>query len=315
MTGVLGPLLAAGIAVSIGGNTAAAAMGAAYGARLWSRIEALAITALFVFLGAVLLGDPVVERLGGLILTDPPGAFLPAAAPAVTLSILSVANWLRVPVATTQVTVGVLAGVAIPQGALRTEELGGVVLWWLATPLVAGGVGYLGGRWILRNPEPPQWKPERPRRGRRWCLTAAGAFLAFTIGANNAGNPVAFLVASGLMEPGTASCFAGLFMALGVFVLGGPLLETVGSKITVLDERRAFLLAVLPAGLILLASALGFPVSLNQTVTAAVIGVGLASEGARVVSDNPTVRRIAVVWAVIPLASMGLALSLVPILV
>jgi sulfate permease len=146
-------------------------------------------------------------------------------------------------------------------------------------------------------------------------LTAAGAYVAFAIGANNAANSAAFLVSGGALEPELAPYLAGVGMALGSLLLGGRVLDTVGARITTLCQIRAILIAAVTGTLILVASLFGAPVSLNQTVTAAVIGLGFATDGSCVVYQNPAVRRIVTAWALSPVLSAGLAFGLVPLMV
>ena len=57
-------LVAVFMGINIGGNNAAASMGAAYGAKARTKLQAVALIGVFSLLGAVLNGGEVIKTLG-----------------------------------------------------------------------------------------------------------------------------------------------------------------------------------------------------------------------------------------------------------
>ncbi len=95
----------------------------------------------------------------------------------------------------------------------------------------------------------------------------------------------------------------GLFIAIGVFTWGYRVIETVGCKITVLNNTRGFSVDFGTATSVLIASKLGFPVSTTHAAVGAVIGVGLS--GGLSAVDFSVVWKIMLYWIVtLPLAAM-----------
>lgn len=99
----------------------------------------------------------------------------------------------------------------------------------------------------------------------------------------------------------------GLFIALGVFTWGYRVIETIGHKITVLNNTRGFAVDFGTATSVLIASKLGLPVSTTHAAVGSVIGVGLS--GGLGAVDFRVVWNITVYWIV------SLPLSAIPTIV
>ncbi len=95
----------------------------------------------------------------------------------------------------------------------------------------------------------------------------------------------------------------GLFIAIGIFTWGYKVIETIGHKITVLNNSRGFSVDFGTATSVLIASKLGFPVSTTHAAVGSVVGVGLARGVAGV--DFKVVGRITLYWIItLPLAAL-----------
>lgn len=99
----------------------------------------------------------------------------------------------------------------------------------------------------------------------------------------------------------------GLFISLGVFTWGYRVIETIGHKITVLNNTRGFAVDFGTATSVLIASKLGLPVSTTHAAVGSVIGVGLS--GGLGAVDFWIVWNITVYWIV------SLPLSAIPTIV
>jgi len=66
-----------------------------------------------------------------------------------------------------------------------------------------------------------------------------------------------------------------LGLALGLGVFGSTLIRTVGSEITKLNQVRAYCIALSTAITVILASALGLPVSSTHIAIGGIFGIGI----------------------------------------
>ena len=95
----------------------------------------------------------------------------------------------------------------------------------------------------------------------------------------------------------------GLFIAIGVFTWGYRVIETVGNKITVLNNSRGFAVDFGTATSVLLASKMGLPVSTTHAAVGSVVGVGLCGGVAAV--DFKVVWNIMLYWIItLPLSAI-----------
>jgi PiT family inorganic phosphate transporter len=139
-------------------------------------------------------------------------------------------------------------------------------------------------------------------------------YVAFAHGANDVANAVGPLAAiyliykTGALAPKAVVpiwmlALGGGFIALGIIMWGHKVIETVGHKITELNNTRGYYVDFGTATAVLLASKLGLPVSTTHAAVGAVIGVGLAGGLAAV--DFGVVWRIISYWVVtIPLSAI-----------
>ncbi|MDB2592150.1 inorganic phosphate transporter [Gammaproteobacteria bacterium] len=85
-------------------------------------------------------------------------------------------------------------------------------------------------------------------------------------------------------------------VSLGLGLYGYRVMETVGSKITHLTPSRGFSAQLATATTVIIASAIGFPVSTTQVLVGAILGVGLA-RGIESI-DLTVVKSIAISWVI-----------------
>lgn len=121
-------------------------------------------------------------------------------------------------------------------------------------------------------------------------LIFAAALLSFAHGANDVANavgPLAAIVSAA--ETGTVATGAVVLplwvlaigavgIAVGLALFGPRLIRKVGEKITKMDAIRAFCVALAAATTVLIASALGLPVSSTHIAVGAIFGVGFLRE-------------------------------------
>jgi inorganic phosphate transporter, PiT family len=153
-------VLAFYLAWNLGANDVANSMGTSVGSKALTLRQALLLAGVLEFLGAVLFGSEVSEKLAtGVVAID---RFPPELVVRVMLSVLlsaglwlNIATWFGLPVSSSHATVGAIAGVgflALGGEAVDWRSIGGISLTWLVTPLVSGVIA-AGLYWVLRS----QW--------------------------------------------------------------------------------------------------------------------------------------------------------------
>ncbi len=188
--------------------------------------------------------------------------------------------------------------------------LKGVVLYGVPTGIVIFVLSYL----LIRI----HFRPSDPYIGVesifRKVQVVTSAYVALAHGSNDVANAVGPIAAayavitmgiSGMKVPVPrwVLVLGGLGIAVGIFMYGYKVMETVGKKITELTNTRGFSIDFSAATVILVASWLGMPISTTHTVVGAVIGVGLA-RGVKAINKD-IVRDIVISWFItVPVAAV-----------
>ncbi len=302
--------------LNIGGNNAAAAMGAAYGAKARTKYQAVMLIGVFSLLGAVLGGGEVIKTLGkgilpsGTIMLE--GAIVAVGAAAIAVFL---ANLLRVPVSTSQAAVGAVVGIGFFYGAskLNLPLLGYIISWWIITPILAWLLAYIMGKYLYTDIL--VWLADRAdseasiKKLLNVLLTISGCYVAYSAGANNAANAVGPFVGAGTIPLFEGAVLGGITIGFGALLMGGRVLDTVGKEITELCIVRATFVEFTSAIIVHVASILGVPVSLGEIVAAGVIGIGCANSGMHIVKGE-VVKKILIAWIISPLLAGALAFGL-----
>jgi PiT family inorganic phosphate transporter len=120
-------------------------------------------------------------------------------------------------------------------------------------------------------------------------LICSAALLSFAHGANDVANAVGPLaaivgsvyageIASKVAVPYWVLIIGAIGISVGLVLYGPKLIKTVGTQITKLDRMRAFTVALSASITVIVASALGLPVSSTHIAVGAVFGVGFFRE-------------------------------------
>jgi PiT family inorganic phosphate transporter/sulfate permease len=301
------------LAMNIGASNSAAEMAAAYGAGARTKKEAVTLIAIFAFLGAIISGGPVIKTLGsGLVPGDTfSGTF---ATVFIVLSVTTIfiifANYSRSPIATTHAIVCAVVGIGLYTGKLNIHKFISISIWWFLTPLFSFIFNYLFGKYLyfrILHYLTTLNSEERIKKVLSVIITISGCFVAFSAGSNNAANAVGAIVGAGVIPSLEGSILAGLGMGLGAILFGGRILDTVGKGITEIGIVRAISIETTGATIIYIASLLGIPVSLNETITSGIIATSCARKGFRKTAGNEHVLRILFFWFAAPFLAIALS--------
>ncbi|MCL6453128.1 MAG: inorganic phosphate transporter family protein [Alicyclobacillus sp.] len=305
-------------ACNIGASGTAAAMGPVYGSgAIRKRWMALGLVALAAFIGAVFGGGHVVDTIrDGIIPAHLVTVKMTVIIVAAAVLTLFGANRLGIPLSTSEVTVGSLIGVGLAAHALHLHKVLLLAAVWLVLPFLSCVLSFALGR-LLRPLEDRLAQSHSHRGPARLIsafLIASGCYQAVSAGMNNAANAVGPLIAAGVSSVHTGLFWAGLCMGMGALWLGGRVLETNAKQITELSLLQGSVAACVSGTLVIAASVFGLPVPLTQASTMALFGIGSAQTG-RQLWQRHIVRRILMVWAISPIASLVLSYLLVEVVV
>ena len=143
--------------------------------------------------------------------------------------------------------------------------------------------------WVRAKSEGMENRNESLRALFHLPLICSAALLSFAHGANDVANAVGPLAAilhsassgeiSGAVEvPLWVMVIGALGISLGLFLYGARLIRLVGEQITRMNPMRAFCVALSAAITVIMASALGLPVSSTHITVGAIFGVGFFRE-------------------------------------
>lgn len=315
---------------SLGANDASNVFGSAVGSKMVSFRKAAIIASVFVILGAVLQGTGASLTLGKLGAVNAiGGSFTVALAAAVTVYLMTK---FAIPVSSTQAIVGAIIGWNLFTGnPTDNGALVQIVSTWISGPVIGAVFAvllYILVRKIKRNSKIHLVRFESYIRT---GLIVAGAFGAYSLGANNIANVMGVFIpafnlndlALGIFTLNSSQqlfLLGGLAIATGILTYSHRVMEVVGNNILELSSEAA-LVVVLSQALVLFifsSSALSsffmkiglppipmVPVSSTQVIVGSVIGIGLY-KGARNINFR-VLGEIATGWVITPVFSGMLA--------
>ena len=290
---------------SLGANDAANVFGTAVGTRMLRFATAAAICSIFVILGAVIGGGGAAHTLGKLGSVNAlGGSFMAAGAAALAVYLMTKAG---LPVSTTQAIVGAIIGWNLfSETHTDTDTLVTILSTWIICPLLAAVIAAL--LFKLTTFGIRLTKPHLLRQDAytRLGLILAGAFGAYSLGANNIANVMGVFVPSSpftdfdIIGFGTFSSVQQLFLlgalaiAVGVITYSKRVMLTVGGRLLPLSPVGAWVAVVSHSVVLFLFASQGLeslladaglptiplvPVSSSQAVVGAVLGIGLVKGG------------------------------------
>ncbi len=286
---------------ALGANDAANIFGTAVGTGMVRFTTAAIVASIFVILGAVISGAGASHTLGKLgAINALPGAFMAALAAAVTVFGMTKRG---LPVSTSQAVVGAIVGWNIFSGKpTDSETLTKILITWVACPVIAGFIAvplFLLAKRVINN---AKLHLIRLDAYTRFALLVAGAFGAYSLGANNIANVMGVFVSSspftdftvwGIYEfTSTQQLFllGAIAIAVGIFTYSKGVMMTVGQDIVSLSPISAWVVVTAHSIVLFLFASQGLesflsghglptiplvPVSSSQAVIGAIVGIGV----------------------------------------
>lgn len=312
---------------NIGSNDAANAMGAPVGSRVIPYRQAVSIMILFVLLGAVLRGGRVMETVGSGIVVSGKGNPLEEIPQIAVIALFAAGAWvttatkLKLPVSTSQSIVGSVIGAGLllsylnpteaPDTSVNFGVLGNIALAWVLAPAAAALIAYV----LYRSLGPALRRISSTlilNRVFGFLVVGVGAFLAFTLGTNDAATAMGLVSAvagnGSNLSSELIALFGGIALSVGAITYSRNVMETVGTGITSLDAVTAFAALFGAAFIVQAFNQFGIPASTTQAVVGGVAGAGLVKGTAAV--GKGKLGEIGIAWVLTPTVAAGLTFAL-----
>ena len=296
-------------AMNMGGSGIAPSFAALYGSKLISKRRALFFFAVFVIAGAVILGRNVSLTLGkGLlapVFVTPKTVLAILSAAAVSLFL---ANILKIPQSTSQVTVGAIAGAGLYFQHFYVKTLFLKILpMWVILPFLSYTLTFFLYR-IIYPPEHDNLhiyqKLFANEKKLRLSSFIVSCYVAFAIGTNNVANAVGPLAGAGIISVNAGLPLVAPLFGIGAGVIGKGPLETAGGEIVPLGLFSSTLVSFVTATLLIFASIFGVPQSLVQLNLFSIFAISCVKNGHRCTLDHHITRKTFWVWLITPVAAI-----------
>jgi len=315
---------------SLGANDAANVFGSAVGSKMVTFRKAAITASVFVILGAVIQGAGASDTLGKLGSVNAiGGSFTVALAAGVTVYLMTK---FALPVSTTQAIVGAIIGWNLFTGnPTGSRALFQIVTTWISGPLLGAVfaiVLYIILKTIKKNSSVHLVRFESYIRT---GLLLAGAFGAYSLGANNIANVVGVFIPAFNLKPLDLAIFSfsssqqlfllgSMAIAAGILTYSKRVMEQVGNNIMQLSSEAALVVVLAQALVLFIFSSSGFssfieriglpsvpmvPVSGTQVAIGSIIGIGLYKGAGNI--NFRILGEIGAGWALTPLFSGILA--------
>jgi len=276
-------ILSVGFALVNGANDAANAIATVVGTKVLSPIKAIAMAAVFNFVGAA-TGLAVAVTIGkGIVAPDylDYGVIIAALVAVIIWGVA--ATYLGLPVSISHSFVAGLVGAGIA-AAGSISIVWGTFVKVIASVAIAPALGFAVGLllmvallWILRRRAPLKVEG---LFGRLQIVSAA--FMAYAHGKNDGQMPIGIMAMALMIHTGGAEFYVPFWIiglsagaiSLGTVLGGWRVIKTIGTRITALRPVQGFAAITAAATVVEVASTFGIPVSTTHCVSSAVMGVG-----------------------------------------
>ena len=258
---------------------------------------AIALSAIFNFVGPLAMGVAVAKTIGGIIKAGDASAHLVIAA-LLGACVWEILTWLwALPMSSSHALVGGLLGAgvaALGTGGINWQKVILVFASLLVSPVLGIGTGYLmmrGSRFFFGR---MKWDMAKADRFYKRMQVLSSSWVSFSHGSNDATKVMGIIVIFLAAQKGLGveayvdqhgfpiwvilACAAAMAIGTYLSVASFRLIRTLGERITKLHPINGFSAECGGAVIIQVASVLGFPVSTTHVVTSAVTGTGLASQ-------------------------------------
>lgn len=311
---------------ALGANDAANVFGTAVGTKMVRWKTAAIICSVFVILGALISGGGTSHTLGKLgAISALPGAFMTALSAAIAVYSMTKSG---LPVSTSQAIVGAIIGWNLfSSSPTDAGTLTKILSTWIICPVLSAAIAvtlFKAQRYLSRRIKLHMIVADAYTRV---ALIMAGAFGAYSLGANNIANVVGVFIPAqpfpdimlgSIAFSSTQQLFllGGLAIAVGVFTYSKGVMMTVGDNLGRLTPMTALITVLSHSIVLFLFASRGLeawlaghglptiplvPVSSSQAVVGAVVGISILQGAAGI--RWSVLKRIVAGWVATPLVA------------
>jgi len=311
---------------ALGANDAANVFGTAVGTRMVKWRTAAIICAVFIILGALISGAGASHTLGKLgAISALPGAFMTALSAGISVFLMTKSG---LPVSTSQAIVGAIIGWNLfSSNPTDAGTLTKILSTWIICPVLSAIIAVILLKAYKISSKYFKVHLIRADAYTRIALILAGAFGAYSLGANNIANvvgvfipakPFPDLIIGSFVFSSTQQLFllGGLAIALGVFTYSKGVMMTVGGNLGRLSPSAALITVLSHSIVLFLFASRGLeawlmshglptiplvPVSSSQAVVGAIVGISILQGTAGI--QWHVLTKIVAGWVVTPFAA------------
>lgn len=276
----------------MGAHYTGAVMGMPYAIRAISLRWALVLIGICTVIGATFASERVQATVGLHIVQSSDVTTVMALVMVAGAFILTTLyTYWKIPTSTIQILIFCVVGTSMAAGAaVAWVTVAVLAITWIAAPIAAIVLGFLGTRLLHRAASP------------RWGLVAVGTAASFVLGANDVANAVGVWRMVHIGNPMTAGFAGGVAMAIGAWTWGRRILERVAFEIVDLDRATATAAQGVQALVVVSAVTQGLFTSMNQALVGAMSGAAVAN---RRPVNRANLANIVKGWIVSPVSGFG----------
>jgi PiT family inorganic phosphate transporter len=281
----------------VAGNNLSACVGPAIGSRIVTKRFGVLVGAAGFSAGLLVQGPGMIQSVSTLLPNA--SSVVRAEALLVAIIVFVIAYRIRVPMSLSMALVGLLAGLSIAEKLpANSMFVGEVVLTWVLVPLIAFGLAFGLIRFLNRGRPTNFW---HRLQAYKVLLIVASFTTAYVTGANTLG----MIVATGGFDLATVlAAIAAIF--IGSFFLSEGPIRRISEEFFLMRYASAAVTLVTSSILVEAATFFNVPLSITQTTSTAVFGVGLSYQ-TKFVSAKPFLKVLAG-WVIAPLVSFAIGL-------
>lgn len=295
------------LALNMGGSGFSISFTPSYGCGIISRYKAVVLYSLFLLIGAVVVGPRVVDTLTTKLIhqiANPNSGLIILISACVTML---AANLIKIPQSTSFVMVGAFTGAGISLGKINFGKLLQIFIVAILFSLLAFILTYF----IIKLLYPTRSinfriheKIATNQNILRMFILSTDCYSSFAVGTNNVANVVAPVLISGAaLNPLWLLLIFAPFFGLGGLVFGKGTINTVSKDIIPIGEISAGIISFITSSFVIIASILGLPTPYVQFTTFSVLAISAVKDGIKVTAKKMTVKKILLVWIVVPLVT------------
>lgn len=289
---------------------------------------AIVMSGILNFIGALIVGTSVALVITKIIPQET--VTLPIVVAVLVAAVLwnLITWWFGIPVSSSHCLIGSLFGAGVTAAGIdgvEWRELQKVLLALLISPLTGFAAGMFL-TWVAlqvsKDKENPGGSEQSHPKLMRWLHILSSASVSFSHGSNDGQKTmgiITLILATHFASAGyTANhvpnwvvASAALAIALGTIIGGWRVIRTVGTKISRerLSHAQGFGASMATATIIMIASAIGAPISTTHTLSSAVAGGTVPVHGAGTLNPK-TLKLIVLAWVLtLPVAATLAAVS------